>query len=189
MRSNKIKYLIQLTLLVAITIVLAATPLGFLTLGPVSFSILVLPVAVGSLLLGMPAGIVLGLAFGITSFIKAPYEALGILLLDHNLFFTMFVCIVPRLIIGIVSSFSGTIIEKAKLKKNFLSYFIVGLIASLTNTILFVGLIDVFCAELIKNSLGQTLVSLVFVGGAVEAVANAFLTASLMLPLNKYLKK
>ena len=46
--------------------------------------------------MGTPAGLILGLTFGVTSFIKAPTEALGPLILSYSGLFTAFVCIVPR---------------------------------------------------------------------------------------------
>lgn len=77
MRNTKTAYLVRLALLMAITILLAATPLGYIPAGALSFTIMVLPVAVGGVLMGLPAGLILGLAFGVTSFLKAPTEALG----------------------------------------------------------------------------------------------------------------
>ena len=77
MKSTKTTYLVRIALLMAITIVLAATPLGYIPAGVLSFTIMVLPVAIGGVLMGTPAGLILGLTFGVTSFIKAPTEALG----------------------------------------------------------------------------------------------------------------
>ena len=93
MKSTKTTYLVRIALLMAITIVLAATPLGYIPAGVLSFTIMVLPVAIGGVLMGTPAGLILGLTFGVTSFIKAPTEALGQLILSYSGLFTAFVCI------------------------------------------------------------------------------------------------
>ena len=45
---------------------------GYIPAGVLSFTIMVLPVAIGGVLMGTPAGLILGLTFGVTSFIKAP---------------------------------------------------------------------------------------------------------------------
>ena len=47
MKSTKTTYLVRIALLMAITIVLAATPLGYIPAGVLSFTIMVLPVAIG----------------------------------------------------------------------------------------------------------------------------------------------
>ncbi len=189
MKNNKILYLVQLSFLSVITILVAATPLGYITLGPLSFTIMVLPVAIGSLILGMPAGIFLGLIFGITSFIKAPTEALGILLLSYSLPLSLLICIVPRVMVGVVASILGKLVKNSNSKNNFVIFLITGFLASATNTILFVTSIDVFCGELIKNEFGATLWSIALIGGIIEAFANAFLTAAISTPIYGKLKK
>ncbi len=183
MKNKRVVYLVRLSFLVAITIILAATPLGYITIGPLSFTIMVLPVAVGALLLGMPAGIVLGLAFGITSFIKAPTEALGVLLLAHSLPLSIAICVLPRLAVGIVAAVCGKFISIKQGGKKFLLFLITGFLASATNTILFVTSIDLFCGELIKNEFGATLWSIALFGGIIEAFANAFLTGAITTPI------
>ena len=54
MKSTKTTYLVRIALLMAITIVLAATPLGYIPAGVLSFTIMVLPVAIGGVLMGTP---------------------------------------------------------------------------------------------------------------------------------------
>ncbi len=183
MKNDRILFLVQLSLLVAITVVVAATPLGYITFGPLSFTIMVLPVAVGAILLGTPGGIILGLAFGITSFIKAPTEALGILLLSYSLPLTIAICIIPRIAVGIVASFGGKIAKITNKKIRPLIFVIFGFLASATNTVLFVTSIDLFCGELIKNEFGATLWSLALVGGIIESFVNAFLVGVTATPL------
>ena len=46
MKSTKTTYLVRIALLMAITIVLAATPLGYIPAGVLSFTIMVLPVGI-----------------------------------------------------------------------------------------------------------------------------------------------
>ncbi len=183
MKREKILFLVQLSLLMAVTIILAATPLGYITIGPLSFTIMVLPVAVGSILLGMPGGIVLGLTFGITSFIKAPTEALGILLLSYSLPLSIAICILPRIAVGIVAALCGKTANTTNKKNHFPIFLLSGFLASATNTILFVTSIDLFCGELIQNEFGATLWSLALVGGIIEAFTNAFLVGGVTTAL------
>ena len=74
-RTN-IRWLTQLALLVAILLVLNYTPLGYLQIGPLSASLLTVPVAIGAMTMGPTAGAILGGVFGATSFIQA-LEDLG----------------------------------------------------------------------------------------------------------------
>ena len=128
----------------AITIVLAATPLGYIPAGVLSFTIMVLPVAIGGVLMGTPAGLILGLTFGVTSFIKAPTEALGQLILSYSGLFTAFVCIVPRVCVGLFAGLMHNVM-KGRQKQPAWLYLLAGGGSSFVNTALFVGMIYLFC--------------------------------------------
>lgn len=69
-RTN-VRWLTQLALLVAILLVLNYTPLGYLQIGPLSASLLTVPVAIGAMTMNPMAGAILGGVFGATSFIQA----------------------------------------------------------------------------------------------------------------------
>ena len=68
-RTN-VRWLTQLALLAAILLVMNYTPLGYLQLGPLSASLLTVPVAIGAMTMGSLAGAILGGIFGATSFIQ-----------------------------------------------------------------------------------------------------------------------
>ena len=68
---NNVRWLTQLALLVAILLVLNYTPLGYLQIGPLSASLLTVPVAIGAMTMNPMAGAILGGVFGATSFIQA----------------------------------------------------------------------------------------------------------------------
>lgn len=66
-----IRYLSELALLTALVLIMAYTPLGYLkTPWGVEITFIVIPVAVGSIILGPMAGGFLGLVFGLTSFFQ-----------------------------------------------------------------------------------------------------------------------
>ena len=52
--------LVQLALLVAVELVMTYTPLGYLHVGPLSITFLMIPVVLGAILIGPTAGAVLG---------------------------------------------------------------------------------------------------------------------------------
>lgn len=95
------KKFVELALLVAIIIVLAFTPLGYIKTLGLEITLIVVPVTVGAITLGPAAGAVLGLVFGITSFIQCfGMSAFGAALFQINPFTTCIVCIVPRFLMG-----------------------------------------------------------------------------------------
>ena len=58
----------RLALLAAIVLVLAYTPLGYIHIGPLAITPIMIPVTVGAILLGPTEGAILGGIFGLTSF-------------------------------------------------------------------------------------------------------------------------
>ena len=56
--------MVQLAILVAIMLIFAYTPLGYLKSGPIEITFMVLPVAIGAIILGPSAGAILGGIFG-----------------------------------------------------------------------------------------------------------------------------
>ena len=107
-RTN-IRWLTQLALLVAILLVLNYTPLGYLQIGPLSASLLTVPVAIGAMTMGPAAGAILGGVFGATSFIQAleGKSAMGSALFQVSPFGTFVVCFVARVLVGLCAGLIG----------------------------------------------------------------------------------
>lgn len=101
-KRTNVRYLAELSLLTAIVLIMAYTPLGYLkTPWGVEITFIVIPVAVGSLILGPKAGAFLGLVFGLTSFAQCfGASPLGAVLLQENPLGTFFCCVVNRVIVG-----------------------------------------------------------------------------------------
>lgn len=95
------KYLVELALFVAIILLMAFTPIGYIKTAGLEITLIVVPVAVGAVTLGPTAGAILGGAFGITSFIQCfGMSAFGAILLEVNPFFTFLVCVPTRILEG-----------------------------------------------------------------------------------------
>ena len=91
----------ETALLTAIVILMAFTPLGYLRIGITQITFIVVPVAVGAVLLGPKAGAFLGLVFGISSLMQPESLAMfGIIPWQ-----TIVVTIVPRILVGLVPAF------------------------------------------------------------------------------------
>ena len=67
---SKVQRMVILAVLIALTLVMALTPLGYLKIGALSISFLCIPIAIGATVLGPTAGLILGTLFGITSFVQ-----------------------------------------------------------------------------------------------------------------------
>lgn len=187
MKNLKTIKLTRLALLMAITILLAATPLGYIPAGPLSFTIMVLPVAIGGVLMGPTAGLILGLSFGLTSLMKAPSEPFGQLVIAYSGIFTVVICVLPRILVGIFAGFMSKLAQNSKIKSP-LVFAACGGGCSLVNTVLFVGLAYVFCGSIVEGAFGVAIWSSLILGGVVEMFANAFLTMVVCQPLKKFFR-
>ena len=64
------KFLVEMALLVAIILIMAFTPLGYIKTVGIEITLIVVPVAVGAVTLGPTAGAILGGVFGFASFLR-----------------------------------------------------------------------------------------------------------------------
>lgn len=136
--NKKVHNLTHIALLAAILVVMAITPLGYITLGPLSITFLTIPVIVGALCFGPGAGAVLGLAFGLTSFFRASQSPMMSYFLSVNPFYTFVLAVVPRVLEGFLC---GTIYRLLNRKKELKLWkiSISSLSCPVLNTILYIG--------------------------------------------------
>ena len=110
------KYLVEMALLVAIILLMAFTPIGYIKTAGLEITLIVVPVAVGAVTLGPVAGAILGGVFGITSFIQCfGMSQFGALLLGINPFFTFLVCVPTRILMGWLTGLIYHGLRKTKL--------------------------------------------------------------------------
>ncbi|MCL2057369.1 MAG: ECF transporter S component, partial [Oscillospiraceae bacterium] len=111
MKRTNTRYMIQLTLLIAIQIIMGAVPgLGLIPVTPVfNLTTLHIPVIVGAAVLGVKAGAVLGLTFGLTSMIRAIYVPTifnwPFTPAATGSFYSVLIAIVPRVALGILAAY------------------------------------------------------------------------------------
>jgi len=100
--SSHSAVLAQFGLLCAIIVIMAFTPLGYVRIGMIEATLLMIPVAIGAIRLGPLAGGLLGAVFGLTSYAQCfGMSPFGTLLLGINPAHTFIVCVVPRVLMGI----------------------------------------------------------------------------------------
>jgi uncharacterized membrane protein len=125
MRNNKTAELVLTALFAAIIIIMAFTPLGYIPLVVINATIIHIPVILGSLFCGPKKGGFLGFIFGLTSFIKntvmptslsafvfSPVLAAG-MVGTSGVFRSVFICFVPRILVGVVPYFVYIGVKKA----------------------------------------------------------------------------
>ncbi|MEG1926887.1 MAG: ECF transporter S component, partial [Ruthenibacterium sp.] len=197
--SPKALDLAQLALFSAIVIVLAFTPfIGYIPLGITKATIIHIPVIIGSILLGPKKGAILGALFGATSLISntisptlasftfSPFYSGG------N-FWSLVVCFVPRILVGVVPYFVYRGIkklQKSEKASEVLPLAVAGLAGSMTNTLLVMHLILLFFGDSyaqVKGVAVQALygfiLTIIGVNGVPEAIVAMLFTVVIVKAL------
>ena len=193
-RNSKTKTIALLGILTGLIILMAFTPVGYLRVGVVSISFLMIPVAVGILAKGPWAGAALGTVFGITSFVQCfGMDAFGTYLASKNVFFTFIMCVVCRALAGLCAGFIYKLITK--LTKNVLvRSSLTGLSAALFNTVFFVSaLILLFGKAVVSEATGLSaeltffalFAAIVGINAVLEAIASFIVTGAVGTALFK----
>lgn len=136
MNKKKILYLTELAILVAVILLMAFTPLGYLRMPMVQITFLTIPVIVGAVVMGPLAGGILGGVFGLTSLAQCfGIDPFGMALMAINPVFTGILCLVPRILVGVLAGH----IFKLFPKKNIGAFITASISGALLNTVLFIG--------------------------------------------------
>ena len=180
-KRSKVLHRTQLALLTAILLLMAVTPLGYLRIGALSITFLTIPVVIGATALGTTDGAFLGLVFGITSYAQCfGMDPFGTTLCGIDPFYTAVMCIVPRVLIGPVSSGLLHLMNKViktdshHVGRRMIKHMLCCLAGAMTNTVLFVGLfVGLFGQTEFFWSLGNSVLEVVGVLVTVNAVVEA----------------
>lgn len=187
------KYLVELALLVAIILLMAFTPIGYIKTAGLEIALIVVPVAVGAVTLGPAAGAILGGIFGITSFIQCfGMSAFGTILLGVNPFYTFLVCVPTRILEGWLTGLIYRGLRKTKLHSG-TSVSIANLCCPILNTLFFMGTIVLFFSGTMREQFGMVkvipfLVAFVGINGVIEAAVCFIVGAGISMALKKALR-
>ncbi len=142
--SLSIQRMVLAAILTALIVVLSFTPLGYLKIGTVEITFIMIPVAIGAIVLGPWWGLFLGGVFGVTSFLQCfGYSVFGTALMGVNPFFTLLLCIIPRLLVGFLTGLIYKAIGKID-KKKFVAVSVSSVSAAVINTLFFTLLFVLF---------------------------------------------
>ena len=186
--STKVREITLTAILAAIVLLMAFTPLGYLRVGPVSITFLVIPVVIGGMTLGPVRGGFLGAVFGATSFAQCFMgDPFGAALVALSPLATAVACFVPRILIGVVAGVLFPALLKVS-RSHVLAFVGTAVAGTLTNTILFVGMVVGF----FQNSyFGGSPFWTIFAGFftvnvALELVVGVIVSAALSAVLNRF---
>lgn len=168
-RNSKVHRITLTAILMAIILLMAFTPVGYLKVGVVSITFLAIPVVVGGIVLGPLYGGLLGAVFGLTSFVQCfGMDAFGTALMGLNPVATFVTCLVPRILIGVFAGLLYPVLRRLD-RRGVWSAVVTAVVGSLTNTVFFVGMVILF----FQNSY--------FAGSGVWAIIMAFFSINIPL--------
>lgn len=144
MRNSKVTKMVQMAILIAIIVLMAFTPIGFIRTGGLEIQLIMIPVVIGAMILGPAAGALFGFVFGMLSFFQCfGMSPFGAVLLGINPFLTFVVCVPTRTLAGFLSGVVFKLLKKVD-KTKMICYFVGGLTGAVVNTILFMGTLMLF---------------------------------------------
>ncbi|WP_137664351.1 ECF transporter S component [Enterococcus hulanensis] len=207
MKEKNVRSFTLTAMFLAIMIILAVTPLGFIPIGPINATTMHIPVIIASIVLGPRIGAGLGAVFGVISlaratviitpmsFVFSPFIANP--LTNQGDWRAVIVAIIPRILIGVVPYFVYKGLHRLmKEKVRPVSLFIAGVAGSLTNTILVMNLIFFFFKDSYANVLQVTadavygvILGIIFGSGLVEAIVAGIATMGVSAVLLRLMKK
>ena len=193
-RKRKTLFLAQNAILTALIVLMAFTPIGYLQIGVVKMTFIMIPVAVGAITLGEKSGAFLGLVFGITSFVQCfGLDLFGTTLFGINPIYTFIMCIVPRVLMGYLC---GVIYKLIARKKQKFALVFASFLAPVLNTVFFMSLLMVFFGESdyiqgIHNGaeLWPFLVAFVGLNGVMEVLTTTVIAPPVASAVKKAVKK
>ena len=194
-RKTKTLMLTQNAVLASIVVLMAFTPIGYLRIGAVEMTFIMIPVAVGAITLGEKSGAFLGLVFGVSSFIQCfGMSPFGAALLQINPIFTFIMCIVPRVLMGYLCGAIYKLLAKAK---KGIAVIIASFSAPVINTILFIASLMIFFGKTDfimgmragTENLMAFLIAFVGLNGVMEIVTTTLIAPPVALAVEKAVRK
>lgn len=188
--STKTGKLVRLSVILAILLLLAFTPLGYLKVGAVEISFLMLPVVVGAITLGPLEGLILGAAFGITSFIQClnGTSFFGATLLGIQPIYTFILCVIPRMLAGWLPGLVFKALRKIKATESVWSFLISCTLGAVLNTVFFIGfLLVLFGGTDYIQGFGKNVWAIIVALTGVNVIFEAIACAVLGTPITKAL--
>ncbi|MBQ4422898.1 MAG: ECF transporter S component [Clostridia bacterium] len=194
MKRDQLRKMILAGIFTAIILVLGLPPmctvLGFIKIGPLSITSLVIPVVIGAIILGPYYGMFLGFMFGMMSFIQCfTVDPFGASLLAISPILTFVVCVIPRVLVGLVPALLFRLIMKRPTNSRSVAVFVSAIAGSLTNTVLFLGFLGLIFGQtkpvqdLLEPMGAKSVLHLLIIMAGVNALLEAVAVAVIAPPV------
>lgn len=191
MKKNNTARLTLTALFVALILLFGLTPIGLIPLGFVNVTILCVPVIIGTILLGLKTGLVLGGCFGAVSALSAfgiwgTPSSLAAALVAASPVLALIMCFLPRLMVPTVVHFVYRLFSNGR-RASTKAVPYAAICGSLTNTILYLGLMLLFYVIMgIDSSKVLALIGGTgLIAGTLEAIVAAVLSTPILSALWK----
>ena len=179
-----------LGLMMAILLLMAYTPLGYLNIGPLAITFNVIPVAISAIALGPAGGAAAGSIFGLTSFLQCVgiggQSLMGVALFNINPVLAFIQRFVPRLLDGLLL---GYIFRT----NTYISCAVTGFFSAFLNTAFFMAALVLLFGntEYIREMIGGRniivfICTFVGINAVCEMIVSTVVTAAVGTPLSRY---
>lgn len=188
-KTSSTKKLVTAGMLVAISIILDATPIGTIRLPFVAATIAHIPTIIGGILCGPLVGAVVGVAFGLTSLVRNLTQPTSLL---SFAFMNPLVSVIPRALVGVLSYYAYYGMKKVY--EEHLAIIIGAIVGSFTNTIGVLGTIYILYAKEVVEKFSEAgkgdsahtiLIGIASANGIPEAIVSVILTIIIVKALKK----
>ena len=179
-KKTDVRRMAIIGVLSAISIMLSMTPLGFIPIGPTNATIMHIPVIIGAIIEGPVVGITVGFIFGATSLLKA----LTMPTITSFAFVNPLVSVLPRMLIGIVAYYVYKLTIKFT-KNVFVSGWITGVMGSLVNTAVVLGMVYILYGARYAEALGESASAAKTLILTLVAIVGGFVVSAVCVVFNK----
>ena len=183
-RRPSIQRITRLGILMGLIILMTFIPnIGYIQTGLFSITTIHIPVLIGAALMGPIGGLVLGLTWGLTSY----FYALTLGTIEAMIFLNPMVSIVPRVLVGLIVSYTTMALDKVNMKE-VLKYGLVAGIGTLSNTVLVLSSIFIFASEgvLSFNQAFSTIITIIIsTNGLLELFAAVIIVPAVVKAIRK----
>jgi len=174
-------------LMLALTLILTFTPLGFITVPPISITIMHLPVIIAGIIAGPVSGLIVGLGMGLASMFKA----LTSINPADKFFINPLISVLPRAFIGVSAYYAYRSVKvvlmrmkQSDMLKGGLSATVGTIAGTLTNTILVLSML-----YLIYMSKGYAVLDFLMVAVTMNVVIELVVAVVVCVPIVIVLEK
>lgn len=193
--KNNTRQMAITALFIALILLLGFTPLGLIPLGFINVTILCIPVIIGTILLGLKTGMILGFCFGSVSALSAfgivgTPSSLASVLVAASPLLALIMCYVPRLLVPVAAHLMYKLVARGKENSRRALPF-AAVAGSLCNTVFYLGLMLLF--YMMMGIEYANLLALIggtgLIAGISEAVVAAVITTPVVFALWKIQRK